>query len=203
MNIAIDISHVILKTDRLILRPFNMGDLNDFFAYATVKGVGELAGWSHHEDINESKAVLISYIKGKRTLALEYQGRVIGSLEFDDYDEKMLSELSPYACVELGCVLSKEYWGHDFMMEATTAVIDYCFNALNIDVIIGSHLSYNYQSLRLQEKLGFIHYKQFAYYNEELNIRNHAWITLLFNDKNIRKEILSSIYETQTGKAKS
>ena len=40
-------------------------------------------------------------------------------------------------------------------------------------------------------------------YNEELNIRNHAWITLLFNDKNIRKEILSSIYETQTGKAKS
>ena len=48
MNAKIDISNVILKTNRLILRPWRLEDLDDFYEYASVEGVGEMAGWKHH-----------------------------------------------------------------------------------------------------------------------------------------------------------
>lgn len=44
MNKPIDISTVILQTDRLILRPWQESDLNDFYEYASVDGVGQMAG---------------------------------------------------------------------------------------------------------------------------------------------------------------
>ncbi len=40
----IDISNIILQTSRLILRPFCNDDLDDFYEYARVEGVGEMAG---------------------------------------------------------------------------------------------------------------------------------------------------------------
>ena len=43
MNKPIDISAVTLKTERLILRPWRLDDLDDFFAYARVDGVGQMA----------------------------------------------------------------------------------------------------------------------------------------------------------------
>ena len=48
MNAEIDISNVELKTPRLLLRPWRESDLNDFFAYASVEGVGQMAGWNPH-----------------------------------------------------------------------------------------------------------------------------------------------------------
>lgn len=55
MNKDIDISKVVLKTDRLILRIFHKDDLDDFFEYACVDGVGQMAGWAPHKDKQESK----------------------------------------------------------------------------------------------------------------------------------------------------
>ena len=45
MNATIDISNVVLKTKRLILRPWVESDLNDFFEYASVDGVGQMASF--------------------------------------------------------------------------------------------------------------------------------------------------------------
>lgn len=44
MNAKIDISGVTLKTDRLILRPWRETDLQDFYTYASVDGVGRWQG---------------------------------------------------------------------------------------------------------------------------------------------------------------
>ena len=51
MNADIDISNVVLRTERLILRPWRMDDLNDFYEYASVDGVGQMAGWKPHESV--------------------------------------------------------------------------------------------------------------------------------------------------------
>ena len=55
MNAEIDVSHVTLKTERLILRPWQETDLDDLYAYASVDGVGQMAGWKPHENREESK----------------------------------------------------------------------------------------------------------------------------------------------------
>ena len=39
MNKQIDITGVVLTTDRLTLRPWRESDLNDFYEYASVDGV--------------------------------------------------------------------------------------------------------------------------------------------------------------------
>lgn len=44
MNKTIDISTVTLKTPRLTLRPWMESDLEDFYEYARVDGVGQMAG---------------------------------------------------------------------------------------------------------------------------------------------------------------
>lgn len=40
----IDVKNITIETDRLILRAFKIEDLENFFEYARVPGVGEAAG---------------------------------------------------------------------------------------------------------------------------------------------------------------
>ena len=88
MNAPIDISTVTLKTERLILRPWRETDLQDLYDYASVDGVGQMAGWTPHKNQEESRQILEHFIEGKHVFALEYQGKVIGSLGIEEYNEE-------------------------------------------------------------------------------------------------------------------
>ena len=125
MNTPIDISNVVLKTERLILRPFRQSDLEDFFEYASVDGVGQMAGWIPHKNREESQMILDSFVNHKKTFALEYQGKVIGSLGVELYNENNFPEFADKQCREIGYVLAKDYWGRGLMPEAVKEVIRY------------------------------------------------------------------------------
>jgi len=49
MNAVINLKDTVLETDRLILREWKETDLNDFFEYDRVDGVGQMAGWQPHK----------------------------------------------------------------------------------------------------------------------------------------------------------
>lgn len=159
MNAKIDVTDVVIKTERLILRPFRETDLADFFEYAKVEGVGEMAGWSHHKNIEESKTILGFFLSEKKTFAVEYNGKVIGSLGVEKYNEEELPEFADKKGREIGFVLSKDYWGQGFMPEAVNGVIDYLFNEIKLDFIVAAHFCRNTQSKRVQGKCGFKPYK--------------------------------------------
>ena len=55
MNADFKIDGIKLETERLVLRAFKDSDLNDFYEYASEDGVGEMAGWKHHERMEETK----------------------------------------------------------------------------------------------------------------------------------------------------
>ena len=156
MNAPIDVTGVRIETPRLILRPWRETDLNDFYEYASVDGVGQMAGWMPHENIEKSASILQMFIDGRKTLALELKenGKVIGSLGIEnapnvsDIPEELLGR-------ELGYVLSKAYWGRGLMPEAVKAVIDYCFDSLGYDYLACAHFVWNRQSCRCIEKSGF------------------------------------------------
>lgn len=155
MNAAIDISNVTLKTDRLILRPWRETDLEDFYAYASVDGVGQMAGWTPHRSPEESRKILETFIAGKHVFALEYQGKAIGSLGIEEYSEETYPELAHLSGREIGYVLAKEYWGRGLMPEAVNAVIGYLFGTVKLDFILAGHFPWNKQSARVIEKCGF------------------------------------------------
>ena len=180
MNAIIDISKVILKTKRLILRPFKRSDLDDFYEYAKVDGVGQMAGWSPHKDKEESRVILDRFIAEKKTFAIVHQDKVIGSLGIEEYDEKKFPEFMDREAREIGYVLSKDYWGRGFMPEAVKAVIDYCFNVLKFDMLFCAHFKENYQSQRVQEKCGFVHYKLIKF-ETKYGVIKDDWVSILEN----------------------
>lgn len=158
MNTEIDISNVTLRTDRLILRPWKETDLDDFYEYASVDGVGQMAGWKPHADKDESRKILQQFIEHKKTFALEYQGKVIGSLGIEKYNEERYSDFEEKKCREIGYVLSKDYWGRGLMPEAVKEAVRYLFRDVGLDVIFCGHFLSNSWSARVQEKCGFKHY---------------------------------------------
>lgn len=163
MNIKIDISRVTLKTERLTLRAWRLSDLDDFYEYAKVDGVGQMAGWIPHKDRDESLTILTRFIEGKKTFAIEYDGKAIGSLGVEEYKEENHPELADKKCREIGFVLSKDYWGRGLMPEAVREVVRYLFEDVGLDAILCGHFAWNRQSARAQEKCGFRFYRTGKY----------------------------------------
>lgn len=178
MNAQVDLSNVYLKTARLTLRPWTFDDLDDFYEYAKVDGVGQPAGWLPHENKEVSLGILNRFIEGKKTFAIEYNGKVIGSLGVEEYHEKELPEFKDKKGRELGYVLSKDYWGLGIMPEAVKAVVDYCFDVLGVDFLVCGHFTDNVRSKRVQEKCGFKHYK-LVKYQTKYGIVKDCWLSIL------------------------
>ena len=176
MNKHIDITNVVLTTNRLILRPWRETDLEDFYEYARVDGVGQMAGWNPHGSIAESRDILSRFIAGKKVFALEHQGKAIGSLGVEEYKEKNYPELDALEGREIGYVLSKEYWGQGLMPEAVKAVINWLFEEERLDFIMVGHFDWNSQSRRVIEKCGFQYIKNVSFetrYNTVENCRDY------------------------------
>lgn len=182
MNTAIDITNVTLKTERLTLRPFKESDLDDLYEYAKVDGVGQMAGWMPHKNKEESKFVLNKFIQGKKTFAIEKDGKVIGSIGIEKYDEEDFPEFNNYKTREIGIVLSKEFWGQGLASEATKKVVDYCFNVLDLQILCWGYFLWNSQSKRVQEKLGFKFFKE-TNYETRLGTIEKNQETILINPK--------------------
>lgn len=165
MNEPFKINGKQIETERLLLRAFRQSDLEDFYEYASVEGVGEQAGWRHHENAEESKRILNDFIDNDKTFALvlKSNGKVIGSLGIEQYGlEEKLSEFFDYKGREIGYVLSKEYWGNGLMTEAVKAVIAYLFEEAGLDFLLCGHYDFNHRSKRVQEKCGFKPYRKLS-----------------------------------------
>ncbi len=159
MNAPIDISGVVLTTERLTLRPWRPEDLHDLYAYASVDGVGQMAGWAPHPDVETSRQRLAHFIEGKKTFAVELCGRAVGSLGVDFYNEEKLPEFADLRGRELGFVLAKDCWGRGLMPEAVKRVERYLFEDVGLDFLLCAHFRENGRSARVQQKCGFTFYK--------------------------------------------
>ena len=183
MNANFKLNGMQLETERLILRPFFETDLCDFNEYASVEGVGEKAGWKHHETMEESKRILERFIEEDKTFAIVFKenNKVIGSLGVEKYGmEEALSEFHNYQGREIGYVLSKEYWGKGIMPETVKAVIDYLFNTLDLDFLTCGYYNFNNQSKRVQEKCGFEPYRKLVF-DTRLGTKEPGVLNLLVN----------------------
>ena len=158
MNAEIDVSNTVLRTERLIIRPWRPSDLEDLYAYASVDGVGQMAGWPPHKSLSDSQWILDRFIAHKKTFAIEYEGRAVGSVGVEKYKEEQYPEFAAKRCREIGYVLAKDLWGRGLMPEAVREVIRWCFEEAGLDALFCGHFLYNTQSERVQEKCGFRHY---------------------------------------------
>ena len=152
-----------LETERLILRDWTLEDLNDFYEYCKVEGVGEMAGWPAHTSKEVSMQILNGFISGGEVyaLVLKENNKVIGSLGI--HNKSMDPDYPGDVHYEIGYVLNKEYWGNGLMSEAVKKAITYAFEEMMVDVLWCGHFVYNDRSRRVVEKAGFKYYRDGIY----------------------------------------
>lgn len=145
-------NHTTINTKRLILRQFVSTDVEDFYAYAQNEKIGHGAGWKPHESLAESQDILAQFMQQDDVWAIvdKKTGTVIGSIGLHEDRHR------PFEGVRmLGYVLSEPYWGKGIMPEAAAAMLDFGFMKAGLQLISVYHFSFNNQSHRVIEKLGF------------------------------------------------
>lgn len=183
MNAIFNIKGKIIETNRLILRPFKQTDLSDLYEYASVDGVGEMAGWSHHKNKEESQKILNMFIDEDKVFAicLKENEKVIGSIGVEKYGmEEKLTEFDGYKGREIGYVLSRAYWGKGIATEATKAIIDFLFYECELDFLICGYYNFNFRSKRVQEKCGFKAYRKLTI-KTSMNTEEQSILNLLIH----------------------
>ncbi|MBQ9013764.1 MAG: GNAT family N-acetyltransferase [Bacilli bacterium] len=145
-----------LETKRLILRPFELSDLDDMYEYCVQEKVGPMAGWQPHKNKEETMKHLSSVVgmPNKFAIVLKEENKVIGAIDLNDVSTRFDNIDIDKNSKEIGAVLNEKYWAKGYMTEALDEVLRYGFIDLDLNVIYGSHSSKNIGSSRMQEKNG-------------------------------------------------
>lgn len=149
----------ILKTDRLILRPWAKDDAQDLYRYAKDPRIGPMAGWAPHKDVSESLHIIETIFWKSETFAICLRGsnNIIGNIALMTGLE---SELSlPPDEAEIGFWLGVPFWGQGIVPEACLEVIKYAFEIRGIKKLWCAYFEGNENSKRVQEKCGFKYHR--------------------------------------------
>ena len=142
----------VLRTERVLLRPFVQSDAEDVFAYA------QLEEWSRYHvpeipypyarsDADEFIASMLETSwENKANWAIVINERVVGGLT--------LSLRPPASRAELGYSLAPDHWNRGITTEAARAVLSYAFYVWVLDTVEARADARNVGSRRVMEKVG-------------------------------------------------
>ncbi|MBN2504856.1 MAG: GNAT family N-acetyltransferase [Bacilli bacterium] len=136
-----------METQRLILRPFHILDLNDLYDYLSKP---EVTRYEPYEPFTweTCKKEIKARSKSADYLAVYEKQfkKVIGNVYFHNRDNLTW---------ELGYIFNSDFWRKGYAFEAVSAFIEFAFYNLRIHRIIARCDTRNDASWRLLEKLGF------------------------------------------------
>ena len=143
---------MILKTKRLILRPWCEEDAEQLYKYAQDPEVGPMAGWPVHTSVDNSREIIRKVLSAPETYAvcLKEDGKPIGSVGFHRND--LARRDDEY---ELGYWIGKPFWGLGLIPEASQEMLRHAFEDLKMQTVWCGYYDGNIKSRRVQEKLGF------------------------------------------------
>jgi len=140
-----------LKTKRLLLRPFEAGDVNDCLDY---RNDAEFARYLPHIPQPFTRLDAEAFVRQNMTepfdqsptFAIVLEGRVIGTvnLEIDTGSGSAM----------LGYAIGRSHWDRGLATEAAGAVLSWAFGALRLDRVWASISAGNVRSQRVLTKLG-------------------------------------------------
>ena len=146
---------MILKTPRLILRPWQETDAESLYEYAKNPEVGPIAGWPPHKDVEESLNIIRTVFGGAECYAicLKEDNQAIGSIELKLNGATDMTERDDEC--ELGYWIGQPFWGNGYVPEAARELLRYGFEDLDMKTIWCGYYEGNSKSKRVQEKVGF------------------------------------------------
>ena len=149
-----------LRTNRLILRKFEINDANDMFKnWANDEEVTKYLTWNPHGDISITKSLLEEWVKSYNidstynwVIQFGDTSDIIGGISIVEINEYIQS-------FEVGYCISKNHWGKGIMSESLKAVIDYLFSQVGCNKITAKHDVRNIASGKVMIKCGMCYIK--------------------------------------------
>jgi GrpB-like predicted nucleotidyltransferase (UPF0157 family)/RimJ/RimL family protein N-acetyltransferase len=144
-----------LRTDRLILRRWRLGDRPPFAALNADPRVMEHFPSVLSRRDSDALADLIERHFDRHGFGL-WAVEVPGVAPFAGYIGLMIPgfEAAFMPCVEAGWRLGAEHWGHGYATEAARAVLAFAFDRLRLDEVVSFTVPDNVRSRRVMEKIG-------------------------------------------------
>ena len=144
------IEPVRIRTERLILRPFELSDVDDVLAYASDPEWSRFLTapnpyTSEHARDYVDQNISADWEK-EAVFAIEYAGKVIGSVG--------LRINSPNSRAELGYAIARTHWNRGLMSEAVQGLVEWGFDHLGLAKISSFADVENIASWRVMEKIG-------------------------------------------------
>lgn len=160
-----------LKTQRLILRPFLIGD-----AYEINKLVGNInvakttLNIPHPYSVEMAKSWIATHKPGwaaKKNvvyaITLSTTGKLVGAIGLHDVEPLR---------AELGYWVGEPYWGNGYCTEAAKAIVNFSFENLKLKSVISRHLTSNPASGEVMKKVGMKHIQQIQSRDRNGNLAN-------------------------------
>ena len=146
---------LILKTERLILRPFKESDAENLYKYASDPDIGPIAGWPPHKSADDSKNIIKTVLCGAEAYAvcLKSNNKAIGAIELRLNGHTDMTERDDEC--ELGYWIGKPFWGQGLIPEAARELLRHAFEDINMNKVWCGYYDGNIKSKRAQEKIGF------------------------------------------------
>jgi ribosomal-protein-alanine N-acetyltransferase len=155
-----------LETERLLLRPFRLGDEAEVLAFSSNPIINKYTGdpiITTMEGITKliKEVWLYDYKKygyGRFAVVHKKDTKIIGFCGV-----KFLTEANE---TDLGFRFLPEYWGQGIATESSEAILEYAFNTLQLSTIVATADPENKGSTNVLEKLKFQYEKTEPYPNE-------------------------------------
>ncbi|KAF1297899.1 acetyltransferase [Enterococcus sp. JM4C] len=138
-----------LTTERLILRPVTLADVEDMYAYGKDEETTKFV-FPTHQNKEETAISIANYFMaapfGKYGIELKETQQMVGTIDLR-VDEGSNSG-------ELGYTLNRDYWGRGIVPEAARELMRFGFDELGLTRIYATHDEDNPNSGRVMQKIG-------------------------------------------------
>lgn len=142
-----------IKTDRLLLRPLNIADLETVHIYASDEENTIYMCWLPNHTVEETAQFLIRVTKEWEKdnpsfyeFAIVLDGLQIGAVSIYLDDTRKIGEL--------GWIINKQYWKKGIALEAALAIKDFAINTLKVKKLTATCDYRNVGSYNLMNKIG-------------------------------------------------
>lgn len=156
-----------IETDRLILRPLLLGDLDEM---AAIRADPQVMRYIDRGAVHTREQVLKSLHRSEKLWNERGLGR--WGVRRKESETLMgwcgLFPLDETEEIEIGYGFAREFWGHGYATEAAAACLRHGFEFLELGRIVAVAYNENTASLRVLEKIGMRFEKRGHYYGAEL-----------------------------------
>lgn len=148
---------IITKTNRLILRELTPDDAEDFYNLNADPEVMKYTGDAAFTSIEESRVFLENYSDYRKNGYGRWAVLLRENNEFLGWCGLKLNEEN---LVDLGYRFFRKHWGKGFATESAKAALEFGFEKLQLDEIIGRSAKANTASIKVLEKLKMQFWKE-------------------------------------------